>query len=65
MVANPLRMDLVTIAASEAGHGAARAAASKESHYVDRHPSDGFIPLALEIFGRLHHHFDGLLRQAA
>jgi hypothetical protein len=65
VLANPLRQDTVGLAAAQAGVAATRAAGIKEERYAPRAPSDSFIPLAVEIFGRLHHHFDGLLRQAA
>lgn len=44
---------------------ASRAAATKEEKYAGRPASDAFLPLAVEVFGRLHPQFDGLLRQAA
>ena len=65
MVANPLRLDLVSLAAARVGVAASRAVALKEEKYAVRPPSDLFIPLAVEIFGRLHPRYDDLLRQAA
>ncbi|CAM6085216.1 unnamed protein product [Calypogeia fissa] len=65
VVANPLRQDIIATASSQAGTAATRAATQKEEKYLARAPSDAFLPLAIEIFGRLHHQFDGLLRQAA
>lgn len=65
VVANPLRHDLIDIASTTAGAAASRAATTKEAKYTARAPSDTFLPLAIEMFGRLHHPFDGLLRQAA
>jgi hypothetical protein len=65
VLANPLRQDIVGPASSQAGIAATRAVITKEEKYAARAPSDSFLPLAVEIFGRLHHQFDGLLRQAA
>ncbi|CAM6116828.1 unnamed protein product [Calypogeia fissa] len=64
VVANPLRQDIIATASSHARSVAIRAATQKEEKYLARAPSDAFMPLAIEIFGRLHHQFDGLLRQA-
>lgn len=65
VVADPLRQDLVSQASSRIGVAASRAAATKEEKYAGRPASDAFLPLAVEVFGRLHPQFDGLLRQAA
>lgn len=65
VVANPLRPDLVAIAAVRSGVAGARAAAAKEEKYAIRSPSDLFTPVVTELFGRFHHQFDGFLRQGS
>jgi len=38
---------------------------AKETNYFNRHPTDQFFPLAIEIFGRLHKQADVFLDNCA
>lgn len=62
MIANSLWQDLVTAIIVEASILASHEAKAKEDHYMSHNSLDNFIPLALEVFGHMHHHFVGLLQ---
>lgn len=65
MVANPLYQDITRVAASQAQAAVAWAAMAKEEKYTAWASSGNFLPIAIEISGRVHHQFDRLLQQVA
>lgn len=62
VIANPIKQDPVAITAVDVGIAASGAPKAREDHYASCSPSDNFIQLAIEVFGCMHHDFDGLLQ---
>jgi hypothetical protein len=54
VIANPTRTILFPQAYTTQGFIAFDAAQAKERNYRNQHPTDQFLPLAIEVFGCLH-----------
>ncbi len=65
VVINPKRVDLLPRSCATQGFITLNAAKAKEKNYCNRHPTNQFLPLAIEIFGCLHKHADVFLHDYA
>jgi hypothetical protein len=57
--------DLFPRSCATQGFVASNVAQAKERNYHNRHPSDQFLSLAIEVFGCLHKHVDVFLHNCA
>jgi len=65
VIADPMQADLLPQSYATQGFAASNVAQAKERSYCNRHPTDQFFPLAIEVFGCLHKHVDVFLHDDA
>jgi hypothetical protein len=61
VIANPTQVDLFFRSYATQGFVTFDAAQAKERNYRNQHPTDQFLPLTIEVFGRLHKHVNVFL----
>jgi hypothetical protein len=58
VIADPTQIDLLLESCVIQGYVAFDAVQAKERNYCNQHPTDQFLPLAIEVFDCLHKHVD-------
>jgi hypothetical protein len=54
IIVDPMRMDLLPWSCATKGFDASDTIQAKETSYCDQHPTNQFLPLAIEVFGCPH-----------
>jgi hypothetical protein len=65
VIANPTQANLLHQSCATQGFATFDAAQAKERSYRNQHPTDQFLPLAIEVFGCLHTHVNVFLHNYA
>jgi hypothetical protein len=61
VIVNPMQVDLFPRSCAIQGFVVSDAIQAKERNYRNRHPTDQFLPLTIEVFGCLHKHVNMFL----
>jgi hypothetical protein len=65
IIINPMRTDLLPQSCAIQGFTTSYVTQTKEKSYCNRHPTDQFLPLTIEIFGYLHKYANVFLQDCA
>jgi len=65
VIADPMQGDLFPQSCAIQGFVVSDATQAKERSYHNRHPTDQFLPLEIEVFGYLHKHVNVFLQNCA
>jgi len=65
VIANPIQADLLFWSCAIQGFDASDVAQAKERSFCNWHPTNQFLPLAIELFGCLHKHANVFLHDCA